>query len=88
MHKSQEELKKALGNAEEQVKTGSVYSHYKRPEETYIVLHLAITEADDTLCVIYQAQYGEKLIFTRPLTSWLGRVSWKGLTVQRFALIA
>lgn len=42
MHKTQEELKKELTEAEEKVKIGNVYRHYKRPLETYRVLHLAI----------------------------------------------
>ncbi len=87
MHKSHEELKSELSEAKEKVKVGRVYGHYKRPAETYKVLHLAITEANDTLCVVYQAQYGEKLIFTRPLTSWLEHIEWNGQAVERFSLL-
>ena len=87
MHKAQEELMKELDAAGEKVKIGSIYSHYKRPTETYKVLHLAITEANDTLCVVYQAQYGKKLIFTRPLTSWLEHVERNGQAVGRFTLL-
>jgi hypothetical protein len=45
---------------------------------------LGFIEANDELCVIYQAQYGEHLTFLRPLTVWLEDVEWEGRTVPRF----
>lgn len=48
---------------------------------------LGFLEATDELCVIYQAQYGEKLTFLRPLTIWLEKVEWEGKTVPRFTKI-
>lgn len=87
MHKPQSELNKKLYSAAKQVTVGAEYYHYKNPDKTYQVIDLAIMEADESICVIYQARYGEKLIFVRPLSSWLKKVDWQGKTVKRFTLI-
>lgn len=84
MHKSQEELQKAIADAKRKVRVHGIYSHFKRPKETYEVLGIAINEADDVLCVLYQADYGERLTFIRPLESWIERVEWNGAIVERF----
>jgi hypothetical protein len=86
MHKSQTTLMSELDQAAKEVSVGGIYGQYKRPQETYEVLHHAVTEADDSICVVYQAQYGEGLIFTRPLESWLDKVEWEDKLVDRFAL--
>ncbi len=73
--------------AGQKVKVGGLYCHYKNPDQAYKVIHLAVTEWNDRICVIYQAQYGEKLIFVRPLNSWLKRNRWNGHIVDKFTLI-
>jgi hypothetical protein len=88
MHKSQEELQAALQSAGQQVIVGGLYTHYKNPEQEYKVIHLAITEWDDDLCVIYQAQYAAQIIFVRPLKSWLQKVEWQGALVDRFTKVS
>jgi len=88
MHKPQDELVNKLEQAKEAVAVGGVYQHYKQPDKSYKVLHLAITESDDELCVIYQAQYEERLIFVRPLKSWLDKVNYNGNLINRFTRLA
>lgn len=87
MHKAQNVLIKELNEASSKVLVGGQYFHYKNPDNTYKVLQLAIMESDENVCVIYQAQYGEELIFVRPLSSWLEKVQWQEKTVKRFTLI-
>jgi hypothetical protein len=87
MHKGQDTLCVELEAAAKLVKVGGEYSHYKNPQQTYKVLHLAFTEWDDKVCVIYQAQYGENVIFVRPLDSWLEKVEWQGQLVDRFSAV-
>lgn len=84
MHKSQKKLANDLSKAARQVQVGGLYYHYKNPDVHYRVVGLAITEQDDEICVIYEAQYGEKLIFVRPLASWLDGLTVGGKTVKRF----
>lgn len=87
MHKAQNILVKELADASGKVAVGGQYYHYKNPDKTYKVIDLAVMEADETVCVIYQAQYDGKLVFVRPLSSWLEKVEWQGKTVNRFTKI-
>lgn len=86
MHKSQKELADEQIAAAQHVKVGRLYHHYKNPNDLYKVINLAVTEWNDEACVIYEAQYGEKIIFVRPLGSWLEKVEWNGKIVDRFTL--
>jgi hypothetical protein len=83
-HKEQLELAKEIKNAKTKVIVGARYWHYKGRDKVYEVVGLGFLEATDELCVIYQAQYGERLTFLRPLTIWLESVGWDGKTVPRF----
>lgn len=83
-HKEQLELRKEVEIANTKVTIGAKYCHYKGKDKVYEVIGLGFLEANDELCVIYQAQYGEKLTFLRPVTIWLEKVKWEGKTVQRF----
>lgn len=87
MHKSHKLLIDELSEARKKVAVGKLYFHYKNPELSYRVIKLAIMEADDSLCVIYEAQYGDNLVFVRPLTSWLEKVKWNDKEVNRFTKI-
>ncbi len=86
-HKNHQQLHHELEEAHELVKVGGVYAHFKYPKNTYKVLELAVLEATSEVCVIYQATYDEKLIFVRPLSSWLETPEWEGKKVARFQLV-
>lgn len=86
-HESQVILARKLHDATAQVLPSSTYAHYKNPTKTYTVLQLAIIEATNEPCVIYQANYGKRLVFMRPISNWLAPAEWQGKTVQRFTLI-
>ena len=86
-HKKHTELHKELELAEKKVVIGGIYSHYKHSGNTYKVLRLGFLEADDSVCVIYEATYDQELTFVRPLESWLEAVDWNRKKVSRFKLI-
>ena len=87
MHTPDEELAARLRKAEKQIVLGAHYAHYKDETKTYTALGLAIAEADESVQVIYQAEYGAKVTFTRPLASWRSDVDVGHQTVKRFTLI-
>jgi hypothetical protein len=64
------------------IKTGRKYRHFKGNE--YLVLHLA--KHSETLedFVVYQALYGERGIWVRPLEMFLEQVMADGKLVNRF----
>ncbi len=82
---SQEELAARLLRAAEQVTVGAEYEHYKHMR--YKVLQVALLEATNEPCVVYRAQYGERLIFVRPVANWLEQVEIEGRLVPRFAKV-
>lgn len=87
-HRPLTELNKALQAAAEKVKVGTYYAHYKHPELPYLVIGLAILEANDEVAVVYQVtENGEQVTFVRPLKSWLATVTWHGQIVQRFRVV-
>jgi len=64
---------------------GNTYRHYKGNNYTVI----ALVKNSETLeeMVVYQAQYGEKQIWVRPLKMFIETVTIDGNTVDRFTLI-
>lgn len=80
---SPQALAKQLAKAAEQVQVGDRYAHYK--QGTYKVIAVCLLEHSTEPCVVYQAEYGEKLVWVRPLASWLQEVKVAGEHVKRFA---
>lgn len=86
-HKQQIELKQLIDQAQSKISVGELYWHHKSKDKVYKVLCLAFLEANDDLCVVYKAQYGEQLTFVRPLSVWLESVEWEGKIVPRFSKV-
>ncbi len=83
-HEQHSELHKELEEAAKLVTVGTQYRHYKDARLSYTVLALALREEDSEPCVVYQADYGDKLTWTRPVKSWLAEVEIDGKKVTRF----
>jgi len=86
-HKTAQELNNELHKAARQVEVGALYAHYKDADMVYEVTGLAIWEATNEICVIYQAQYGNHFTFARALAVWQEEVEWRGQKVPRFIKI-
>jgi len=86
-HKEQLELKQELEDAKTKITVGAQYLHHKSRNKVYEVIGLGFLESNNELCVIYQAYYGERLTFLRPLAIWLEKVEWEGEIVPRFTKI-
>lgn len=78
----EERNKDNTNSTERTLKIGSIYKHFKGNE--YLVLHLA--KHSETLedLVVYQALYGERGIWVRPLKMFLEQVEVDGKMVNRF----
>ena len=82
---SQSQLSARLARAANRVMVDGRYRHYK--QSTYKVIALALREEDNEPCVVYQAEYGDKITFTRPVSNWIEKVNSNGSKVNRFTLI-
>ena len=86
-HCSQEELSALLKDASVKVEVGARYIHFKDSAKTYVVASLAILESSEEVAVVYTGEYGDRVSFVRPLSSWLAEVAWEGKSVPRFQKI-
>jgi hypothetical protein len=86
-HISQEDLRREIDQAKTLVESGAKYVHFKHPDQAYLVIGFAVREDSQEVCVIYEAQYGERIPFIRTLQSFIGTVEHEGRTVLRFTKI-
>lgn len=81
-------LKDKLEKARELVEVGAKYFHFKHPEQFYKVLSVGLTEENQKVCVIYEAEYEDKLVWIRPINSFLAKVRLPdGTEVDRFTKV-
>lgn len=81
------ELAKKLALAAEWVEIGDKYRHYKGADMVYTVLNFAILESTEEVVVVYQAEYGERLVWVRTLEDFLAEVETGGKKMKRFAKV-
>ena len=84
-HLSELELRHRLSEAEALVEVGARYAHYKHPEAAYTIRGFAIREDTQDVCVIYDAEYGERIPFIRSIQSFVESVEVEGASVPRFS---
>jgi len=87
-HKSSEELKQELLEAQKQVQLHGRYRHYKGKE--YRVIGFVVIEATDRVGVLYRAEHAElqEIVFLRPLEEFCSLVDTDEGKMVRFALVA
>lgn len=85
-HLDEKLLQKSINDAKKKIKIGGIYRHYKSGD-LYRVLDLGIIEGTDRVCVIYEAQYGRKIVWVRDADSFNEKVSYLGKDVSRFQLV-
>ena len=86
-HASEQELRARLDAAEELVTIGGRYAHYKHPKQSYVVRGFAVREDSQDVCVVYEAEYGERIPFIRTLESFVGYANVDGVRVSRFSAL-
>jgi len=64
------------------IKEGKKYRHFKGNE--YLMLHIAKHSETEEEMVVYQALYGERGIWVRPLSMFLEKVEKEGKIIDRF----
>lgn len=87
-HKEQELLAQEVNEAKEAVEVGSKYFHYKHPDKNYNILRVGLIENTEEVCVIYEAEFGEKLVWVRTLSDFLAKIKLDdGTEVDRFTKV-
>ncbi|MDR1300265.1 MAG: DUF1653 domain-containing protein [Candidatus Nomurabacteria bacterium] len=85
-YKEQTYFTKMLENARKKVVVGGRYIHSKSGGE-YILTDLVIIEDVEAVGVVYQAVYGERLKWLRPIDNFTGMVEIDGVRRARFELV-
>lgn len=87
-HRSSEELRQDLLEAQKQVRIHGRYRHYKGQQ--YLVVGLVVIESTDKVGVLYRAEYAgfEDIVFLRPLEEFLSSVETNEGVAARFALVS
>jgi hypothetical protein len=75
-------LTKDIEKNNRKLKIGKKYRHFKGKE--YLVLYIAKHSETLEELVVYQALYGEKGVWVRPLDMFLEQVEVNGVLVNRF----
>ncbi len=78
-------MSRRLTKAAKLISVGARYKHYKG--NLYIILGLGLFETNNEACVIYQAEYGNKITFIRPVKNWIEEVELDNKLVKRFAKV-
>lgn len=87
-HTDLSQLIKKLDSVKEQIGVGKKYFHYKHHDQIYQILRIGIIEKTEEICVIYEALYGEKVVWVRSLDDFLAKVKLEdGTEVDRFTKI-
>lgn len=84
VHLPEDRLQNKITEAKKQVVIGAIYQHYRDHQLRYQILTIGLFEGTDEVCVIYQAQYGERLVWVRSLAKWNEEVNYQGKKIKRF----
>lgn len=88
-HKTQDELLKDLKRLEEKVKVGDKFSHFKHPDQFYTIVAVGFIEATEEPCITYQAEYGDKITWTRTESEFFSKATLEdGSSVDRFVKVS
>jgi hypothetical protein len=85
--KPEAELVRELQEAAEKIEIGTRYAHFRHPEQHYTVMDIIWDTTTEEPAVLYQAQYGSRLTFSRPVRIWLETVEVDGKTIPRFTKV-
>lgn len=84
------DLHQILNDAKQQVTIGGTYYHYKKPDKYYTLVDVVIIEANDTVGVLYKAEYDDLkgITFMRPLDDFLAEVDTDNGRIPRFTKVS
>lgn len=85
-HTNENLLLAKLKESNSKITIGQIYYHYRTPTNYYKVLYIGLDEATEKVVIIYQAQYGNQLVWVRDIAKWCDEVEYNGSTIPRFIL--
>jgi len=87
-NKDKNQLLEDLNNLRLRIEEGDKCCHYKHPDQFYQIVGVGFIEGNGQLCVIYQAEYGDKITWVRTESEFFAKVtSENGSEVDRFTKV-
>ena len=87
-NKDRDQLSKELNNLKSRIDEGDGCYHYKHPDQLYHVVGIGFIEGNGKSCVVYQAEYGDKLTWVRTQDEFFAKVEVDGKEVDRFTKVS
>lgn len=69
------------------IEIGSLYHHYRNPDQHYKIIEIGLNESDEEPMVIYKALYGDGITWIRSYNVWSEKVEYNGILVNRFSKV-
>ena len=86
------ELAKRVQGAEVKLQPGSLWYHWRDPDQHYQVVRVGIDEATEQLVVVYEMLFESKtIVWIRPLRGpegWLTPIKHDGVEIPRFQRVS
>ena len=86
-HKEQQDLILELESLKLKIKIGDRYYHYKHSDQFYHIITVGFIEATEEACVVYEAEYGDKITWVRSQSDFFAKVEVDGKEVDRFTKV-
>lgn len=88
-HRDQTKLLKDLESLKSKIKVGDKYYHYKHHDQFYHIVAVGFIEATEEPCVVYEAEYGDKITWVRTENDFFAKVKLEdGTEVDRFTKVS
>lgn len=86
--KNSQQLLSELDNLKQRINVGDKFYHFKHPESFYIVVAVGFIENNEEPCIVYQAEYGDKITWVRTEDEFFAKVTLEdGSEVDRFTKV-
>lgn len=86
-NKTKDQLTKEIDDLKVRIDEGDECYHYKHPDQFYHVVGVGFIEGNGEPCVVYQADYGDKLTWVRTESEFFAKVDHNGKEVARFTKV-
>ncbi len=87
-NKSKDQLLKELDSLKTRIDEGDKCYHYKHPGQLYKIDGIGFIEKSGQPCVVYEAEYGDKLTWVRTESEFFAKVTLdNGTEVDRFTKV-
>lgn len=88
-NKDRKDLLKEIELLDLKINEGDRFCHYKHPDHFYKVIALGFVESTGETCIVYQAEYGDRITWVRTENEFFSKATLEdGSSVDRFVKVS